>query len=239
MQSRRKIFGSALAILLAITTSGLAWQTPKARDIAVSTNGMNYPAMGVTVQSALEWFDDNMLTSAEGLISAATLNARLSSTSTNTLGIVNVAAAPTNAIVQVGKFYGFKASLTNGATFHITTNTLAPVKILTETNLYNPQTWYSGGSTSTFTPLITGFYWIGAEVRSYTNCQFQIVSTSTGQTVYVGDSSSSNSFVSGGGIVYAQGTTAESFWLEGFPTLGATSAPVYRAVFQAHYLGGN
>lgn len=236
-----RLVAGIAAILLSVSTVCEAWQSPKARDIAVATNGFNYPAMGTSVQSAIAWFDDNVITVADGVVDTASLNTRLSITSTQSFGSLTLLnTSNSNTYMRVGSFYGFKASLTNGSTFHVLTNSLAYVKVLTETNWYNPQGWYAGATDSKFTPLAPGYYWLGAEVLGTSNCQFRIVSSdASNQTVYVGSTSHSNNFVSGGGIVYALGTAAQSFWLEGLPTLGATSAPVIRAVFQGHYLGGN
>lgn len=238
MNRRNKVMGAVAAILLAIVAGADAWQSPKARDIAVSTNGFNYPAMGTDVQSALAWFDANMLTTAGGLVDSTTLNTRLSTTSTQSFGEVWIPASPTSAVVRLGHFMGFRSGLTNGGTFHVT-NSTTYVRFLTQTNDFNVLSWYSGGTTSKFTPLVAGYYFLNAQVMANAvTCRVQIVSQDTNDLIYVGTTASTNDFVSGGGVVYANGTSTNSYWVEGLCVGSSLSGAMSRVVFSGHYLGG-
>lgn len=230
-----RLMGALLSTVLATALCASAWQTPRARDIAVTTNGFSNPAMGTDVQTALTWLDGNILTITDGMVDATTLNTRLSNTSTQHFGVIKYTASPTSAVVRVGQFLGFKASLTNGGIFHVT-NSTAYVKMITQTNVFNPQSWCSSG---TFTPLVAGYYWLGAELMSADTCRVQIVSTATNEVLRIGTTGGTNNFVSGGGLVYADGTASTSYWLEGLAVGLSSTAAMQRVVFSGHYLGGN
>ncbi len=233
----KKFLAASLAILLcACVHSSNAWPYPPAGGISVTTNSFSH-LVGSNVQSVLDWLDDNAVLSSAGFVTESYLSTYYGSTSTNTFGQLYVVNGPTNAVYRVGTFYGFVATLTN-ATVDTTVTNLTLYGAITNIGsaTYNPQGWYDA-ATWKFTPKVEGYYRLGAQVTGTDTCLVRIVSFDSNQIVTVGTTLGTNQSINGSGIVYANGTVTNAFFLEGLCLGGAPSSVLKRVVFQGEYLG--
>lgn len=231
----KKILQFWLALALFLPGAVFAWPYPPASGIVYTTNGLSHITnTTLTVQGLIDWLDDNTLFTGAGYVTAASLATTLSSTSTQKFGQVSVNQGPTNAYVRLGTYYGFVATMTNAAVSALTNVSLygAVTNIVIAT--YNPQAWYST-SALTFTPLIEGYYMLGAEVEGTTTCRVQIVSYNSNQVIKVGNTDGTNKWVNGSGIVYANGTSTNTYYLEAL-AIGVSNTFTH-VKFYGNYLG--
>lgn len=216
----KKCLLSLLFAAMLVPSLALAWPYPPASGVSVTTNGhSNIPVTNTTVQSVIDWLDDNALFTGNGYITAASLATTLSSTSTQTFGEVNITVSPTSAVRNIESFYGFVVALTNGGSLTVTnvlsyTNASEAYAPLTNSMsaTYNPQSWFSV-TTGKLTPLIAGYWRLNIEALGTEIVKARIISWDTNQISYV-EGSATNQYVNGGGIFYANGTSTNYFYFE-------------------------
>lgn len=224
----------ALAVLAVMATPCFAWQYPWSSDVKIVTNGLTH-ITATNLQAAMAQIDANAIWSGSGYVTESTLDSRLSSSSTQVFGIVSVAAAPTSAVVRLNEFMGFVTSFTNGGSFWVTNLALYGQVTGITNEAYDAKGWFA--SDSKFTPKVEGYYLLSVDALGSTTCGLRVVSYNTNQIINIGTTIDTNSHINGSGIMWFNGTSTNTAWLEGICWGGAPSSRLDRVVFQGTYLG--